>query len=274
MHFNNAPPSMGPASGLVSEYFGKLPNQPSLYPQQEVGLSYMASPGPIDLYQPRPSTAPTIISNNPSYMLPPKRELPFSNPAATKKMKSSSALLAEIQDDTDSGASKHPSSSLPDFGKLRRSALDAVLATETKSEVSTISAATAPATKGKRATTAKAPKPRAPKKQPAKAPAKKAAKAVKEKDIVPGINQLLKETSDQSKNTVVLPPTIDTQDLLARVDATRLYESIEKPELLKEVIATVSEISPPSSQAKKCICCRTRKGKVCFVLAIYIWVSC
>lgn len=263
-------------SGAVSGYFGGLEELHDLRPPQAVGLDYTGSPGRIDLYQPRPSTAP-MESRTLSQMLPPKRELPFSIAAPTKKMRTTSAQIGKVPANTELGASVLQPSSLPDFSKLRSSFLDPVSALETTSEVSIMSAATVPTTKGKRVSATRVPKPRAPKKQqtkvpakvPAKAPVKKAAKAVEMTDLVPGVDQLFKETDNPSGDTMDFIPTIDTQALLSRVDAARLYESIELPELVNEVRSVLSNPSTASSQTRKCSRCRKRKGKVCCVPAIH-----
>jgi hypothetical protein len=264
------------ASGAVSGYFGGLKELHSLRPPQAVGLEYVGSPGRIDLFQPRPSTAPMMESQSLSQMLPPKRELPFSIPAPTKKTRTNSAQIEKVHANTELGAPMLHAS-LPDCSKPRSSFLDAASATETTSEVSLISAATVPTTKGKHVSATRVPKPRAPKKQQtkvpakvlAKVPAKRAAKAVKMKDLVPGVDQLFKETDHPSREAMGFIPTIDTQALLSRVNATVLYESIELPELVNEVRSALSNPSTASSQTRKCSCCRTRKGKVCFVPAIH-----
>lgn len=272
MQFNSAPPITSPVGGVVSGYFGGPIESQSFRPRQAVGLDYTGSHSRIDLYQPRPSTAPMLESQNPSYMLPPKRELPFSNPTAPKKTKTGPARL--VQEDTELAASLPPSSSLQDSSKLKTSVSDAVSAIQATSELSLKSAVTVPATKGKRAIVSKGPskvpKPRAPKKQPSKVPMKRAAKVMTEKDVVPGVNQLFQEIKD----TMDTVPTIDTQALLARVDATRLYQSIELPEAPKETVPALTDMSPPSSQTQKCSGCRTRKGKVCVLPTIHIQDSC
>ena len=239
---------------------------PALLPTEISRPSYMRSPYRIDLYQPRPSTAPVMESQTLSQMLPPKRELPFSNPAPKQKTRKNSSRFEGYQTDTDLVARTMLPAPLVGVSRLRDPAEAAASALENTSEVSVNSVATVPATKKKRVTASRAPKPRAPKKQTGKAPttkANKATEATKEKDMLPGVQQLLRETENLSHSTEETVAAIDTQALLSRVEAARPYQTIELPKCSQEAFAPPA-LSAPSSQTTKCNGCRVRKGKVCF----------
>ena len=266
MSFNNGPVTTGLTSGVVSEYFGGQNEMHTHLPMEVSEPSYMGSRGRIDLYQPRPSTAPVMESQTLSQMLPPKRELPFSNPAPKQKTRKNSSRFEGYQTDTDLVARTMLPAPLVGVSRLRDPAEAAASALENTSEVSVNSVATVPATKKKRVTASRAPKPRAPKKQTGKAPttkANKATEATKEKDMLPGVQQLLRETENLSHSTEETVAAIDTQALLSRVEAARPYQTIELPKCSQEAFAPPA-LSAPSSQTTKCNGCRVRKGKVCF----------
>lgn len=263
MSFNDTPVMNNPASGLVSGYFAGQNQLHSLQPSTRSALDYVSAHCGIDLYQPRPSTAPAIESQSLSQMLPPKRELPFSNPALAKKFRKIPTCCERVQTDAELSAETLPPSPLPNFGKLSSPVLDAVSAKEnTRERFAT--AVIVSATKGKRVAASRTPKPQALKKQQAKATAKKASKAGKEKDIVPSVEQLLKEADGHSKDAIENSATLDTQVLLSRAEATTLFQSIELPGIPKAPDPW-SVLAALSSQARKCISCRSRKGKVRFI---------
>jgi hypothetical protein len=223
-------------------------------------MDFVSSYTPINLYQPRPSTAPVAESQDISLMLPPKRELPFSTSSSAKKPKKRPAK-SEHSSTTGALDKFGSTSSLPNFNDLQTSISEAVSNMESASQISGNSAATLPAATRKRAAASRPTKPRAPKKQPAKAPSKIASKLVKEDSVVPSVVQLLEETQEPPGQQQEASTTIDTQALLSRAEATRPYQSIEKP-ILSENIALQYEISAPSSQTRKCLVCMLRRGKV------------
>jgi hypothetical protein len=223
-------------------------------------MDFVSSYTPINLYQPRPSTAPVAESQDISLMLPPKRELPFSTSSSAKKPKKRPAKNEHSS--TTGALDKFGStSSLPNFIDLQTSISEAVSNMESASQISGNSAATVPAATKKRAAASRPTKPPVPKKQLAKAHSKIASKVVKEDNVVPSVEQLLEETQEPPGQQQEASTTIDTQALLSRAEATRPYQRIEMP-ILSEKIASQSEISAPSSQTRKCLVCMLRKGKV------------
>lgn len=239
---------------------------PALLPTEISRPSYMRSPYRIDLYQPRPSTAPVMESQTLSQMLPPKRELPFSNPVQKQKSRKNSSRFEEDQTDSDLAARILQPAPLISSSRLGDTAMAGVSTMEDRSELSVNSVATVPATTRKRVPASRAPRPRAPRKQTVKPPptkVKKATEATKEKEMLPGVQQLLRETDDLPNSTEKTIDTIDTQALLSRAEAARPYQTIELPKCTQEAFRP-SASAAPSSQTTKCNGCRVRKGKVCF----------
>jgi len=256
---NKSLASNNSADGLVSGFFGEQiqPHQSQPHPASASG--YPSTHNSIDLYQPRPATAPVFNSRTLEQMLPPKRQLPFPISTPAKRARKGT-VNPDVNDEGDL-AKSYPHSPLPDLGRLRTCVSDAVSGMESMSQVSGSSAAPVPLKKVKRVAASRMSRPRAPKKQQAKAPAEKASKAAKEGDSVPSVEQLFKQTEDHSMDTIETPATIDTQALLSRVEATRRYQNIELPKFSRKPDPPL-ETSTPSSQARKCNCCRLRKGKV------------
>lgn len=155
------------------------PTSSSIFSAPLTGISY----SPINLYKPRPSTAPVIDSQRLSEMLPPKRDLPFPKPVPKSEAKSSK--------------SKTLTSSLNTCGSQDL---------ETQSEPIM--------TKSKQVAVKKGP-PRVAKKPPR---SRKKAASVRGKSPARTIEELLRRTPDSAEDVATLPKTIDTQALLARVE--------------------------------------------------------
>ena len=251
----------------MSGYFANQ-SETHIVPPLSRSADFVNTSGGIDLYQPRPSTAPVGDSQYLSRMLPPKRELPFPTSPPRKRAKKTSSQKKAASVDT--GKTLPP---FPQFTDLKNLVSDAVSVMETTSQVSTQSAPTVPASKKKRAAASRTPHPRAPKKQPAKAPARQASKAPEENDDVPSVEQLLEIAREPLNKVEEAVNTIDTQALLLRAEATRPYRSIELPDASENQAAS-GEASLPSSQTRKCHTCRSRKGKVCPSCIIQVESTC
>src|ERR1700684_4068650 len=73
------------ADGLVSGYFGEQIQRHHTRSHPASALGYPSTHSSIDLYQPRPATAPVFDNRTLEQMLPPKRQLPFPIPTPAKK---------------------------------------------------------------------------------------------------------------------------------------------------------------------------------------------
>ena len=158
---------------------------------------------PINLYKPRPSTAPSIESQGLSVMLPPKRELPFTKPLSKSSSKASK---------TTTGMAEAPSPALPpkeDHGFRPSPSMPSH-----SHELETQSAP--PKAKPKRALAKKAPA-RVTKK-PAVPQSRKKAASIRSVSPVPGVEDLLRRSQEPAKGVKSMSKTIDTQVLLAHVE--------------------------------------------------------
>jgi hypothetical protein len=154
-----------------------------------LGPAINSSYSPINLYEPRPSTAPVMESQGLSYMLPAKRDLPFaqtlsrSGPSASRTTKDMTKFgLPALPLENRNGL--QPSSSLPSPAQEF----------ETQSET--------PTAKKKRAPAQKTPT-RAPKKSAAPRSRKKAA-SHRDAGPVPSVEELLRGSQQSPKMSLQL----------------------------------------------------------------------
>jgi hypothetical protein len=158
---------------------------------------------PVNLYEPRPSTAPVIESQGLSEMLPPKRDLPFSKPVPRRESKGSK--------------NKKPLSEIALAVLAPKEYNDIPAPSSRPSDTQEQETQSAPPTaKSRRASAKKAP-PRITKKPTAPRSRKKAG-SLRGASPVPSVEELLKRSQESAKDVAKTSKTIDTQALLARVE--------------------------------------------------------
>ena len=166
----------------------------------------------INLYEPRPSTAPIEESQHLTDMLPPKRDLPFAIPvskdgsASSKKMKSSVKNSPPTNDPKEKG--RIASASVNDF---RSVASQSSQLQELETQSAPTATAKAKRTPAKRTSTQGAKKPTA-------SSSRKKLASKEQETLVPSIEALLKRSENSAKNVAPMSKSIDTQILLAQVE--------------------------------------------------------
>ena len=197
-----------------------------------------AAKSAIDLYTPRPSTAPGVTSQHLS-QLPPRRELPFTKrdggarntaarPSATEHISRLSGSQAKAQ----SAQAPEPVSEI-DGQKAQ-----AIDETSRPGAIQRKRPATRASTKKKASTDSGIKKPRATTSR------KKKGKETKESTPVPSVEELLKKhAADTREEQVIDPNAMDTQALLDKVghlQEAKLHAQGIKPGHLKAVPVDVA----------------------------------
>jgi hypothetical protein len=169
---------------------------------------------PINLYEPRPSTAPMIESQGLSEMLPPKRDLPFPKPIPRSGTKASknTKYMAEI---VLPALAPKENNKIPATSSLPSDSQEL----ETQSAPPTAKVKRAPAKK----TCARVTK------KPAAPRSRKKAASMREASPVPSVEELLKRSQESAKGVITMSKTIDTQALLARVEERQAVVSCQNP---------------------------------------------
>ena len=167
----------------------------------------------INLYKPRPSTAPVIESQGLSDMLPPKRDLPFPNPVPGNRSKvlitTKGTAETTLPVLAPKDANQFPASFIQPFNSQEL---------ETQSAPPTANPRKGPAKNAARVT----------KKPAATRPRKKAVRA-RPTSPIPSVEELLRRSQESAKDVTKLSTTIDTQALLARVEERQALATCPDP---------------------------------------------
>jgi hypothetical protein len=168
----------------------------------------------VNLYEPRPSTAPVIESQGLSEMLPPKRDLPFSKPVPRRESKGS--------------RNRKPISEITLAVLALKENKEIPVQSSQPSDTQELETQSAPPTaKSRRALAKKAP-PRIAKKPTAPRSRKKAT-SLRGASPVPSVQELLTRSQVSAKDVATTSKTIDTQVLLARVEERQAVATCHNP---------------------------------------------
>lgn len=223
----------------------QISNQPNLAGRRPTSSNTWSAPVTslshehINLYEPRPSTAPVIESQELSDMLPPKRDLPFPKPVprrgskASKSTKYTAKTALPKENDGIPASSSRPSTSQE---------------LETQSAPPTAKSKRAPARKASARVTKKAAAPRV----------RKKAVSVLEASPVPSVEELLKRSQESVKGVTTISKAIDTQALLDQVEERQVLTTrqnmvgkyILQPSVAQEALVVAHQHSVEASIAR------------------------